>query len=122
MKITGVIGVIIITIIIILVASITYSHVESIRKQQDNKKDLFINGYVENMTKKGTITMNKSPVQLWNVTLSDQSSPKNISNYLMIFEETYPPHPAIHLRFYYSKITQVNINYLWITDIESINQ
>lgn len=121
MKITGVVGVIIVTFIIIIVASITYSHVESIRKQQNEKKDLFIDGYVENLTKKGTVTINKSPVTMWKVTLLDQSLPQNKSNFQMIFEETYPPHTGVYLRFYYTKITQENIEYLWITDIESIN-
>lgn len=122
MKITGIIGVIIITFIIIIVASITYSHVESIRKHQDNRKDLFIDGYVENVTKKGTITLNKSSVTIWNVSLSDQSMPGNNSNVQMIFEETYPPHTGIYLRFYYKKMTQDNSDYLWITDVDVINQ
>mgnify|MGYP006273240883 FL=1 len=121
MKITGVVGVIIVTFIILIVASITYSHVESIRKQQNEKKDLFINGYVENLTKKETITLNKSPVTVWKVTLSEQSS-ENRSNYLMIFEETYPPHPDVYLRLYYTKLTKDNIEYLWITEINALNQ
>ena len=121
MKITGVVGVIIVTFIILIVASITYSHVESIRKQQNEKKDLFINGYVENLTKKETITLNKSPVTVWKVTLSEQSS-ENRPNYLMIFEETYPPHPDVYLRLYYTKLTKDNIEYLWITEINALNQ
>jgi hypothetical protein len=121
MKITGIIGVIIITFIVILIASITYSHVESIREQQNEKNNLYIDGYVSNIESNRTIYINKSPLTIWKVTLSEHSREMNTTEYLMIFKETYPPHSDLYLRFYYSKIQQNEIEYLLITAIEPVN-
>ena len=120
MKITGVIGVIIITFIILIVAAFTYSYVEKIREEQNKIKDLSINGQVINITFNDTITINSSPISVWNVTLSEIKNPKNSTEYSMIFEETYPPNAGLSLRFYYDKIKQNETSYLWITEIEKI--
>ena len=118
MKITGIIGVIIVTFIIIFVASITYSKVESIRETQNNKADQFFEGSIIHINKNTTIQIDKSTIPYWIVTLRDESNES--TSYPMIFEDTYPPLQNISLRLYYRTETVDDETYFWITQIEQI--
>jgi heme/copper-type cytochrome/quinol oxidase subunit 2 len=116
MKISGVIGVIIITFIVIFVASLTYSQVESIREAQNKKTDQSIEGSITSIHKNTTIEIDGSLIPYWTVTLTDSSSENNM--YHMIFEDTYPPLQNMPLRFYYRNVPKDDTTYLWITQIE----
>jgi hypothetical protein len=118
MKLTGIIGVIAVTFIVIIIAALTYAHVESIREGQNEKKDLFIEGFLVEIQQNQPITLNDKSVTVYTVTLSDPLDLENKTDYVMIFEDTYPPHPEIILKFYYESIKQNDVNYFWITHIE----
>src|SRR6056297_1231842 len=107
MKISGIIGVIIITFIVIFIASITFAHVESIREEQNQKKDQSIQGTITSIQQKSTIQLDKESVSVWTVTLTDIKTSESMQHQ-MIFEKTYPPHQGLDLRFYYSKIMKDN--------------
>jgi len=117
MKPSGILGVIIITFIVIFIASITFSHVESIREAQNQKKDQFIEGTITSIQENNTVKIENTVVTSWTVILSDQGE-STTGTYQMIFEETYPPLTGLNLRFYYSTIIKDNSEYLWISQIE----
>ncbi len=118
MKLTGIIGVIAITFIVIIIAAFTYAHVESIREGQNEKKDQFIEGFLVAVHQNEPIIIDDKSVIVYTVTLSEPMNLENKTDYFMIFEDTYPPHPEIILEFYYETIKQNNVNYFWITHIE----
>ena len=120
MKPSGILGVIIITFIVIFIASITFSHVESIREAQNQKNNQFIEGTINSIQENNTVKIENTVVTFWTVILSDQGE-STTSTYQMIFEETYPPHTGLNLRFYYSPVEKENNTFLWITQIERIN-
>jgi len=117
MKPSGILGVIIITFIVIFIASITFSHVESIRESQNQKKDQFIMGTITSIQETNTVKIENTVVTFWTVILSNQDE-STTSTYQMIFEETYPPLAGLNLRFYYSTVEKENNTFLWITQIE----
>jgi len=119
MKISGIIGVIVITFIVIFIASITFAHVESIREEQNQKKDQSIQGTITSIQQNSTIQLDKESVSVWTVTLTDIKTSEP-TQYQMIFEKTYPPHQGLDLRFYYSKIMKDNSEYLLISHIEQV--
>jgi hypothetical protein len=118
MKVTGIIGVIIITFIVIIVAAFTFVHVESIREKQLEKKNRSVEGWVIDISQNETVDIDSESVALYDVTLSTNKTAENNTTYKMIFEEVYPPYLNVKLRFYYNPIN--NDSYLWITEIEQI--
>ena len=120
MKLTGVIGVIIITFIVIIVAAFTFAHVESIREQQQQRKDKSLEGIVENITLSNSIFFKGEEIPYYQVIIKTPSANETMS-YHMIFEDTYPPLKDILLRFYYNEISQNQNTFLWITDIEQLD-
>ncbi|MBS3802901.1 MAG: hypothetical protein KGY65_09165 [Candidatus Thermoplasmatota archaeon] len=119
MKISGIIGVIVITFIVIFIAAITFAHVESIREEQNQKKDQSIQGTITSIQQNSTIKLDKETVSFWTVTLTDRETSES-TQYQMIFKGTYPPHQGLDLRFYYSKIMKDNSEYLLISQIEQV--
>lgn len=119
MKISGIIGVIVITFIVIFIASITFAHVESIREEQNQKKDQSIQGTITAIQQNSTIQIDGETVSFWTVTLTDIKTSESMQ-YQMIFEETYPPYQGLHLRFYYSKTEYENRDYFLISQIEQV--
>ena len=120
MKVTGIIGVIIITFIVIVVAAFTYVHVESIRERQLEKKNQSVEGWIRAVSQNETVDIDSETVALYYVTLSDNGIDNNNTTFKMIFEDVYPPYLNVHLRFYYDLINKENDRYYWITDIERI--
>lgn len=120
MKLTGIIGVIVVTFIVIVIAAFTYIHVESIRERQEAKSGQFIQGFLVTINKQEQITLDDKPVWVYQVNLSKHDSSQDKSEYLMIFEETYPPSSNHTFRFYYEELKQNNINYFWIIHIDQL--
>jgi len=119
MKISGIIGVIVITFIVIFIASITFVHVESIREEQNQKKDQSIQGTITSIQQNNTIQVNGEKVSFWTVTISETENSDH-TKYQMIFEGAYPPHQGLDLRFYYSKTEYENREYFLISHIEQV--
>jgi hypothetical protein len=120
MKLTAIIGVISITIIVVIVAAITFAHVESIREQQLKKNNQFIEGWVNNIIKKESINLDSKTVDVYLITLLNNSSENTSVSYSMIFLDTYPPYLNLHLRFYYEQFNQEENTYFLINEIEQI--
>ena len=120
MKFTAIIGVISITIIVLIVAAFTFAHVESIREQQLKKANQSIQGWVTDISKSESIVYQSNTVDVYVVTLSNESVENNTMSYNMIFMDTYPPFFNVHLRFYYEKITQGPDSFFIIHDIETL--
>ena len=120
MKLTGIVGVIVVTFIVIVIAAFTYIHVESIRERQEEKTGQFVEGFLVAINKQEQIIIDDKLVWIYQVTLSEQDSFQDTSNYLMIFEETYPPSADHTLRFYYKEIKQNDTNYYWIFHIDQV--
>jgi len=120
MKLTGIIGVISITIIVIIVAAFTFAHVESIREQQNKKNDQSMDGWVHNISLKETIEYMSKSVDVYRVTLSNTSDDNDTLAYNMIFIDSYPPYVDVHLRFFFDQVTQQGNTYFLIHEIEKL--
>lgn len=121
MKVSGVIGVIFITIIVIIVAAFTFAHVESIREQQLEKKNRSIQGWVQEINESDSIFISEESYPLYEVHLSNTSESNESVTYNMVFVETYPPYENLHLKFYYDLIVQNNVTIYMVTYIEQIS-
>ena len=118
MKFTGIIGVIIITILVIIIASLTYVRVESLREEQMRTHNQFFEGVVISINQSGSIVYNDNTKTVWTVILSNNSNEKS---YSMIFDETYPPQSDLSLRFYYKTYNYDDESYYVITSLNLIN-
>jgi len=118
MKFTGIIGVIVITILVVIIASLTYIRVESLREEQMKKHNQFVEGLVISINKTGSINYEDTNQTVWTVILSNNSIE---NSYLMIFDETYPPQTGLSLQFYFDRFVQDNNQYYVITSVNIIN-
>ncbi len=121
MKASGIIGVIVVTIIVIIVAAFTFAHVESIREQQLEKKNRSVQGWVQYINESGTISVNEEVFQLYEVTLSNTSGSNESMTYRMIFDGAYPPFYHVSLQFYYDPFVLENETFYKVTFIEQIS-
>jgi len=121
MKFTGIVGVIVITLLVIIIASLTYVRVESLRQEQIKMDTMFIEGMVSNITQSGTISYHGSDVIVWNITISKINDVRENQSYNMIFDETYPPHSGLNLRFYYSEFIQNDQTYINVTSVAKVD-
>jgi hypothetical protein len=121
MKFTGIVGVIVITLLVIIIASLTYVRVESLRQEQIKMDTIFIEGMVSNITQSGTISYHGSDMIVWNITISKINDVWENQSYNMIFDETYPPHSGLNLRFYYSEFTQNDQTYINVTSVAKVD-
>lgn len=102
----GIIGVFILAILILFIASITYSYVESIRNKPINEIKDFLDGTITALQKNHTILFNNHQYQIYTVTLKDTQNETKLYN--MIFYNLYPPHEDIAFRLYYDLISSGN--------------
>ena len=100
----GIIGVVILLILILFIASITYSYVESIRTKTINEITDYLDGTITDLQENNTIQFKDEKYQIYTVTLRDNNNETNTYN--MIFYDLYPPHEEIFFRFYYDLISQ----------------
>lgn len=121
MKVSGVIGVVFITVIVIIVAAFTFAHVESIREQQLEKKNRSIQGWVQEINESNSIFIDEESYSLYTVHLSNKSESNTSVSYNMVFVDTYPPYRDLHLKFYYDPIVQNNVTIYVVTFIEQIS-
>ena len=111
MKFTGILGVIVITILVIIIASLTYIRVESLREEQMRIANQHVEGMVSVVNKTGSINYNEQTFDVWSITLTNGSAS---NSYQMIFDETYPPQTGLNLQFYYDVINQDDTEYYLI--------
>jgi len=100
----GIIGVVILVILILFIASITYSYVESIRTKTINEISDYLDGTIIDLHENNTIQFKDEKYQIYTVTLRDNNNETNTYN--MIFYDLYPPHEEFFFRLYYDLISQ----------------
>jgi hypothetical protein len=114
----GVIGIVILAIIVLIVALITYTYVESIRNRPDDEISDFLKGNLFDITEKDTIEYNNDVYRLFEVTLTN---PENETrSYDMFFYQLYPPMEQLDYRFYYEKINLQNTTIYRIVRVDMI--
>jgi len=99
----GIIGVIILAVIVLIIASLTYAYVESIRIKPDNEITDYLEGNVKKILETDIIEYNDEEYPLFEVTLLNNSNITNI--YEMFFYQLYPPLENMDFRFYYEEIS-----------------
>jgi hypothetical protein len=114
----GIIGVIILAIIILIVASITYSYVESIRIKPVSEISDHFEGIVLEIMKEDIISYHKKEYQVYNVKILHPDN-KTIS-YDMFFYDLYPPLENLNMQLYYDYITLESESFYRIVRIELI--
>ena len=118
MKFTGIIGVIVITVLVIMIASFTYVRVESLREEQMRIHNQFVEGFVISINQSGSVVYNDNTQTVWTIILSNNSIE---NSYSMIFDGTYPPQSDLSLRFYYKTYNYDDEYYYIITSVNLIN-
>ena len=112
----GIIGVVILLILILFIASITYSYVESIRNKTINEITDYLDGTITDLHENNTILFKNKNYQKYTVTLRNNNNETNIYN--MVFYNLYPPHEEISFRLYYDLISQSDDNVYRIVRVD----
>jgi hypothetical protein len=94
---------VILAIIVLIVASITYAYVESIRVKPDEEITTFLKGKILDVRENRTITYKDDEYRLFDVFLQNNSQIN--TSYPMFFYNLYPPLDGMSYQLYYDKVT-----------------
>ena len=94
---------VILAIIVLIIASITYAYVESIRVKPDDEINTFLKGIIIEISEEQTIEFNDEAYLLFDVVLENSSN--KTSSYPMFFYKLYPPLEGLEYKLYYDKVT-----------------
>lgn len=114
----SIIGVIILAIIVIIIALITYSYVESIRKKPDSEITDFIKGIVIDIRKNNSIKYNNEMYPIFDVVIQNERN--EINELKMFFYNLYPPMQENEYRFFYEPIIKNTTSIYRIVRVEMI--
>lgn len=114
----GIIGVVILAIIVLIIASITYAYVESIRIKPDEEINTFIVGKILSISRNSTIEFKDEEFLLFNVEIQNKS---NITkSYSMFFYQLYPPLDGLDFKLYYDIVNIESSTFYRIVRVELI--
>ena len=99
----GIIGVVILAIIVLIIASITYAYVESIRVKPDEEINTFIDGTIMSISENSTIEFKDEEYLLFDVEIQNESNA--IQKYSMFFYHLYPPLDGFDYKLYYDNVS-----------------
>ena len=114
----GIIGVVILAIIVLIIASITYAYVESIRIKPDEEINTFIEGKILSISSNSTIEFKDEEYPLFIVELQNSS---NISqSFSMFFYHLYPPLDGFDYKLYYDIVTIESLKFYRIVRVDLV--
>ena len=118
--ISAVIGVIFVVAITVVVAVGVFSYVESLRKEQEEKMSLSLEGWVSNVYTNLTIPFENDSINVWYITLNENLSNNTGHTYQMIFDGVLPPSEGVKIRFFYDFYLHDDTKYFRVYNVENI--
>lgn len=114
----GIAGIVILAIIILITASLTYSYVESIRIKPDNEISDYIQGRLINIIKIDDIEFNDQTFSLFQVSIKNKSN--DTLDYTLFFYNLYPPMKNLDYKFFYDTLQKDEEQIFRIVRVEMI--
>ena len=97
---SAVAGVTTIVIFTIILAGVTFVHVESIRENQENIN--YIQGIIKSIYTDFSIVIDNNTIDIWNVTIQKNNEINIDITYHIIFKISSVPNEGEYIRFYYT--------------------